>query len=70
MKTGRPPVNSKLGKPTVLRLVFQAHESKRVERLRRQYGRSVTTKTFPEWCKLALLDEVDRRIFGAAQGCI
>ena len=54
MRTGRPPINHKLGKPVVLRVPYQAAQIAQLERLRRVYRRSITRQTFPQWCRTML----------------
>jgi len=64
MRTGRPPINHKLGKPVVVRLVYQAHELHRLVKLRQWYSRAVTRQSFPDWIRTAAEMELGRRAFG------
>lgn len=64
MRTGRPPINHKLGKPVVIRIVYQAGELHRVEKLRRWYRQSITKQSFPMWFRTAAEMELGRRAFG------
>jgi hypothetical protein len=65
MRSGRPPVNHKLGKPVVIRLVYQASEAGTVARLRQCYSRALTKLSFPNWLKSAARHAVEQN----ARGC-